>query len=105
MQPASAVSLWLHNNQIHMAIPSTLPDGQGHTLVFDDDLAGRARIFAILRERANTVGKISTRSAPTQRQLASYDKVQVRRVTKPKPSIAPSVAQAAKEVMRALGMI
>ena len=105
MTPASAVTLWLRDNQIHMAVPSTIEGGLSHTLVFDDDLPGRARVFAILRERANAVGKISTRSAPTQRQLTSYDKAAARRATKPKFAVAPGVAQAAKEVMRRLGMI
>lgn len=104
--PASAVTIWLRDQQILMQIPSTVIGGQSHTLAFDNNLIGRARVFTILHERANEVGKLSTRSAPTQAQLRAFDKKPVtRRAVKPSFHVAPTVTATAKEVLRKLGVL
>lgn len=107
MIPPSSVTLWLSAGRLHMHVPSTVDGGKAHILTFDDDLPGRARVFAILRERERSADlRLATRGSPTQAQLPTFDakKVTVRRA-KPKFKVAPGVAQAAKEVMRRMGMI
>lgn len=105
MIPSSAILLWQSSSQIYMLVPSTREGGRAHTLTFDNDLQGWARIKSILRERERQSDlRLALRGAPTQAQLPEYDESKVRKV-KPKFVVAPGVAQAAKEVMRRMGMI
>jgi hypothetical protein len=104
--PSSAPRIWFASGQVHLELPSTLASGQAHTVSFDDDLPGWARLKAILREREHSTDlRLALRGAPTQAQLPEYDPKKVRRVGKPKFAVAPGVAQAAREVMRRMGMI
>lgn len=104
--PSSAARIWFSQSRVFLELPSTLPEGKPHSVSFDDDLPSWARIKTILREREHRADlRLSLRGTPTQAQLAEYDPKKIRRVGKPKFSVAPGVAMAAKEVMRKLGMI
>jgi hypothetical protein len=104
MIPPHSITLWYSDNQIRMHVPPS-QGTLGHSLTFTDDLVGWARIKTILRERAKANDlRLAVRGTPTQSQLAEYDEKAVKR-PKPKFKVAPGVAQAAKEVMRRMGMI
>lgn len=104
--PSHAAKIWFASDQVHLELPSTLPAGKPHTISFDDDLPGWGRLKAILREREHhTDLRLALRGTPTQAQLPEYDPKKVRRVGKSKFAVAPGVAQAAREVMRRMGMI
>lgn len=103
--PPSAARIWFSFGKVHLELPSTLPSGHSHSLSFDDDPPGWGRIKSILREREHSSDlRLALRGTPTQSQLPDYDPKKVRR---PKPTfhVAPGIAQAAREVMRRMGMI
>jgi hypothetical protein len=103
--PSSAPRIWFASGRVHLELPSTLPSGSPHTLSFDDDLPGWGRLKAILREREHSPDlRLALRGTPTQAQLAEYDPKKVRRV-RHRPKVAPGVAQAAREVMRRMGLL
>lgn len=106
MIPSTAAYIWLRDGVLHLGLPSTLPDGHPHSLTFPNDPTGRARIFAILAEREHSPDlRLALRGSPTQAQLAQYDEAKIKRPGRPKAKLAPGVAEAAKEVMRKLGML
>lgn len=104
--PSHAARIWYSQGKVLLELPSTLEGGHPHSLTFEDDLPSWARIKSILRERERSADlRLSLRGTPTQRQLPEYDPKKIKRVGKPKFSVAPGVAMAAKEVMRKLGML
>jgi hypothetical protein len=104
MIPPHSITIWYSDNCIRMHVPPS-SGTLGHSLTFTDDSIGWARIKAILRERAKANDlRLAVRGTPTQSQLPEYDERKVKQV-KPKFKVAPGVAQAAKDVMRKLGMI
>jgi hypothetical protein len=105
MSPATAARIWFSQGKVRLELPSTIEDGKAHSLSFDDDLAGRARIFAILREREKAHDlRLSLRGTPTQSQLPEYDPKRVRRARQPM-KVPGHIRDTAREVMRKLGMI
>jgi hypothetical protein len=104
--PSHAARIWFSSGRVHLELPSTLAEGHAHSLSFDDDLPGWGRIKSILREREHQFDlRLAKRGTPTQAQLKDYDPTKVRKVGKPRFIVAPGVAQAAREVMRKMGLI
>ena len=102
--PSWAAAIWADANQLHLYLPS-VKGSEGHAVHLPNTPAGLARALAIINDR-HAGSTIGTAGSPTNYQLEREGSAVLKaKPKKPTPSFTKSQQEAAKAVLRELGMI
>jgi hypothetical protein len=108
IRPPWAATIWSNTTHVFLELPSPLPDARSHAIALPNTPGGLAQALAILRARAAEpeVSTVSTKGAPTQRQVWDGQvTAPIHRPRKPKPIHNPDRAARIRALLRKEGMI
>lgn len=71
MIPKHSVSVWQEGNSLVVYASGLGETGQGHNMYYPLTREGILLLLNLLRERQRSVGKLTSKSAPTNHQIAA----------------------------------